>query len=283
MISQPDFTLGNTITVAVAVYKQNWRKFLQLSLVAHLWLLIPIYGWARYFAIAALISKLASEELNGSADLADNNYFAPRSLFVFLFAGILTTLIPLILGISCCVLLLVVYALIYFWLLEDVLVQLGAFISIDLSWVSTENWELLLGASAILFIAASSIWFYSKLFLTDLTFIEARKGNLFSLFWRSYILTRKKIKIFGIILQSLAVAFPIWFLSYFILIVIIGFSAALIDIDIIDQYSIQLFFGCWLSLANLLTLPYWQGVKSVVHYELTKANDYDLMSNRQSS
>jgi len=48
MISVPDFTVSNTITVAVAIYKHNWKKYLKLSLIAHLWLLVPVYGWARY-------------------------------------------------------------------------------------------------------------------------------------------------------------------------------------------------------------------------------------------
>ena len=47
------FTVGDTITASVAIYKQNWRQYLKLSFIAHLWLLVPIYGWARYFAIAA--------------------------------------------------------------------------------------------------------------------------------------------------------------------------------------------------------------------------------------
>ncbi|MEM8676611.1 MAG: hypothetical protein AAGF83_22525 [Cyanobacteria bacterium P01_G01_bin.67] len=46
MISIQDFTVGNTITIAVAIYKQNWKRFLKLSLIAHLWLLVPVYGWA---------------------------------------------------------------------------------------------------------------------------------------------------------------------------------------------------------------------------------------------
>ena len=64
MIPDYDFTVGNTITIAVAIYRNNLKKFLKLSLAAHLWLLVPVYGWARYFAIAAWISKLSFNELN---------------------------------------------------------------------------------------------------------------------------------------------------------------------------------------------------------------------------
>ena len=59
MIPADNFTPGNTVTItvtiyAVTIYKENWKEYLKLSFAAHLWLLVPIYGWARYFAIAAL-------------------------------------------------------------------------------------------------------------------------------------------------------------------------------------------------------------------------------------
>ena len=59
MIPDYDFTVGNTITIAVAIYRNNFKKFLKLSLAAHLWLLIPVYGWAKYFAIAAYFFAIA--------------------------------------------------------------------------------------------------------------------------------------------------------------------------------------------------------------------------------
>jgi len=57
MLPIADFTVGNTITIAFAIYRNNLKRFLQLSLVAHLWLLVPIYGWARYLAIAIKINR----------------------------------------------------------------------------------------------------------------------------------------------------------------------------------------------------------------------------------
>ncbi|MEL6437997.1 MAG: hypothetical protein AAFQ80_01900 [Cyanobacteria bacterium J06621_8] len=82
MITGLDFTVGNTITIAVAIYKQNWKRFLPLSLAAHLWLMILIYGWARYFAIAAWISNLSLQELDhDSRNLELKHYLSIESLF----------------------------------------------------------------------------------------------------------------------------------------------------------------------------------------------------------
>lgn len=94
-----NFTVGNTITVAVAIYQQNWKKFLKLSFAAHLWLLVPVYGWARYFAIAAWISKLSFDQLSPDFErLKRKQYFKVNSLFFLFIIGISSIFIPLILG-----------------------------------------------------------------------------------------------------------------------------------------------------------------------------------------
>ena len=64
MIQSLDLTVGNTVTASVALDKNQWREFLQLSAIAHLWLLVPVYGWARHLAIAAWISQLSLQTLN---------------------------------------------------------------------------------------------------------------------------------------------------------------------------------------------------------------------------
>ena len=94
-----DFTVGNTITVAVAIYRNNFKKFLKLSLVAHLWLLVPIYGWARYFAIAAWISKLSFDELTNKINNPNKKqYFSTYSLLVFLVSGSVSIIAPIVLS-----------------------------------------------------------------------------------------------------------------------------------------------------------------------------------------
>ena len=92
-----NFTPGNTLTVSVAIYKQNWHQYLKLSVIAHLWLLVPVYGWARYFAIAAWISKLSFSELAKDLDLLTRRqYFKFDSLIKLFIIGISSIFIPMI-------------------------------------------------------------------------------------------------------------------------------------------------------------------------------------------
>lgn len=62
----PTLSIGNVVTVALALYRQHLWAYLRLALIAHLWLLVPIYGWARFGALAAAIAHAAVAELMGT-------------------------------------------------------------------------------------------------------------------------------------------------------------------------------------------------------------------------
>lgn len=56
-------SIGNVVTAGVRLYRFHFKNYFRLALFAHLWVLVPIYGWAKYFAISGLISRLAFGEL----------------------------------------------------------------------------------------------------------------------------------------------------------------------------------------------------------------------------
>ena len=56
-------SIGNVVSAALVLYRSHLKTYLRLALFAHLWILVPIYGWAKYFAISGLIARLAFGEL----------------------------------------------------------------------------------------------------------------------------------------------------------------------------------------------------------------------------
>ena len=56
-------SIGNVVSAGVRLYRSHLKTYLKLALIAHLWALVPIYGWAKYAAISGLISRLAFGEL----------------------------------------------------------------------------------------------------------------------------------------------------------------------------------------------------------------------------
>lgn len=285
MIPVPDFTVGNTITVAVAIYKHNWKKYLKLSLVAHLWLLVPVYGWARYFAIAAWISKLSFNELVAQPDNIDQKeYFTLRSLFIFLFTALVTIFI---IAVTMILSSLFIFVFIFIAVLLQIILEAPILDRISEIIDQAEGvgyWVFFW--SIILLFSLTSTFSYVRLFLTDLGFVGNHTSKLFNLISKSYSLTKQKFKIFGIILQSFVFICPIWIISFFLIIIVSGFLLWGIKRFVMIQISISAFhLGLyiiigWFILTNLLTMPFWQSVKAFTYHKVSnERDDYDLRSN----
>ncbi len=267
MIPVPDFTVGNTITVAIAIYKQNWKKYLKLSLIAHLWLLVPVYGWARYFAIAAWISKLSLNELtNDIDDLNRKQYFTIRSLFLFLSTGLISIFILIIIYYILGLLLGLVATLLQ-KLFNSPIVETLSNISAQGNGIAF--W--ILTWSIMLIISLTSALSYARLFLTDLSFIENNIYKIFSLIYRSYSLTKNnKLKVFKIIWISFILSCSLYLSIYFFyyLISFIFNRIGFYNWDIF-YYTIWSLYLIMLVCAQGIIFPFWQSIKAITFYQLT--------------
>ena len=282
MIPVHDFTVGNTITIAVAIYRNNLKKFLKLSLAAHLWLLVPVYGWARYFAIAAWISRLSFQELNSSFDDAElKSYFYLKALLVFLATGIFATFVPALLS------LVILVCVVILSLLMERFVPLTILEPITRSFDLIDNsiLEFLLGLFVIIFLPTVSAYFYARFFVSDLIFVDRSKKYPINLLGKSYKLTSKRVwKTFRTIVQSFAIIIPIWSIAYILVSFLAGiilFSASYDRLENIESdpfvifaLMLVIFYG-----ANVFTTPLWQSVKAVTYYDLSKKNNWDLKAN----
>ncbi|MEC4986148.1 MAG: DUF975 domain-containing protein, partial [Oscillatoria sp. PMC 1076.18] len=83
-------TIGNIVNVSINLYRQNFKLYLRLALFAFLWLLVPLYGWAKFLANSALISRLTFNELIGKPETLKSarSYLKTRT-WGFLFTTIL--------------------------------------------------------------------------------------------------------------------------------------------------------------------------------------------------
>lgn len=270
MLRIRDFTVGNTITASVAIYKQNWRQYLKLSFIAHLWLLVPIYGWARYFAIAAWISKLSLQKLDSELNnLHFSRYFSVRSLCIFSFTGIFAISVPITIG----YLSTFVFTCIVIGLGEIILPFSPLEILRDIALNQENSRYFFIGYFWFIFYCLISLWFYARLFITDLTFIERANNGLFYLIKQSYSLTKNnKLKTSLIILLSCLITFPIWIVCYLIAPLTIWLIITTTSINTVDYFSplLEICFIITLVCAHVIVLPFWQSVKASVFYQLTR-------------
>lgn len=56
-------SVGNVVSMGIILYRSHLKTYLQQAMFAYLWLLLPIYGWAKFYEISARISRLAVMEL----------------------------------------------------------------------------------------------------------------------------------------------------------------------------------------------------------------------------
>ena len=265
MMPPVQFTVGNTITVSVAIYRQNWRQYLKLSLIAHLWLLVPVYGWARYFAIAAWISKLSfSEQAKNLDSIERKQYFKFDSLTRLTIIGISTIFIPLIVGNIIMIPLAIILPIIFKLLLQ---------FPEAIKFIESDNGFLLLGYFALF--VCYLIWtsIYARLFVTDLTYGNYLKNHRICPYPinRSYVITKNNVlKIYKIIWLTFLISLPVYLIMFICVFAITFFMYA---IQSEKSYLLVFFFPTIVLLAHILLLPLWQSVKAVVFHQLTKAGN----------
>ena len=270
MLRIGDFTVGNTITVSVAVYKQNWRQYLKLSFIAHLWLLVPVYGWARYFAIAAWISRLSLQEFDSELNnLHFLRYFSARSLCIFSLTGIFAIFEPIIFGyLSAFVLIFIIV------ILCEIIFTFSLFEILDNILSNNEDPTVLwLGLVWLAFYSLISLVFYARLFVTDLIFIDRVNNKLFDLIRQSYSLTKNnKFKIILISFLSFLITVPVWIICYLIAPTTAWLILTVTSINAFESFSLLLEFCFIITLvcAHGIVLPFWQSVKASVFYHLVK-------------
>ena len=274
MLSNRDFTVGNTVTIGIAIYKQNWRQYLKLSFVAHLWLLIPVYGWARYFAIAAWISRLSLQELDNELVYSDRQqYFSIRSLCIFSFTAMFAIFEPIVIGYLSFtilgVIMIVFGEVVFSWIFSFSLIEILE------NYLSNQKdpkyffYELL--GLVLLFLIF--LWFYTRLFVTDLIFTDRSNSKLFDLICRSYSITKNnKLKTYITICLSCFLTLPVWIIGYLIALIIAWFILAISSSNLLEALTPWLSFCLVVTLvcAHGIVLPFWQSIKAVVFYHLSQ-------------
>ena len=60
--------ISSIIRPAWNIYRTNFKSYYSLALIGSFWMLIPIYGWAKYTTMMGLLTRLAYGELIGNPE-----------------------------------------------------------------------------------------------------------------------------------------------------------------------------------------------------------------------
>lgn len=268
--------VGSVVSAGMRLYRSHLKKYFLIALKAYVWLLVPIYGWVKFYALSALISRLAFGELvNQPESVSSGQRFVNSRLWGFFVNMILMFAISI--GIA-----------ILFILIASLLMGISAVLLGGLQAGNIANTIILiLIALVVLIITFTGIlWIGTRFYLVDVPLAIEDNVNGSSTINRSWELTKGNI--FRILLISLIgflITIPIQFIIQIITTIIQLIFTTLLKEDILSSSIISFVLTFGLSfVGGALILPFWQTVKAVVYYDLRsrreglglQLRDYDI-------
>jgi hypothetical protein len=244
-------TIGNVVNASLRLYSSNFWRYFRLSIFAHLWLFIPIYGWARYYSEGSLISRLCFDELIGQPE---SNSEARTQISKKFWSFI-------ILAMSIGIRIFLVYLGFYALFFAIVFVGVGFLAKLGILGGIFIGLLIFIGfiTTIFLIIRLISRWFVSEMPLAVETgFDIGRSMN------RSWQLTESSVnRIQGIVLIAFLVTIPIQGVSGIPQFAVIAFEQGS------SMYWIVYGIGVIFSLGGgAVVMPFWQAIKAVIYYDL---------------
>lgn len=248
-------SIGNVVSAGLRLYRSHLKSYFQLALKAYLWILVPVYGWAKFYAIAALISRLAFGELvNQPESVESGRRYVNSKLWQFL----ITALLMLLIGVGVWICLVILIAI--FVVLAGVLRGNTAAIAIT----------ILLGIIVAAAFIVGIFWLLTRFFIVQLPLAIEDNVDATSTISRSWELTKGHVwRILSIYLVAYLITLPL-----IIAVQVVRSILQIVFNPLLKQDSAAyglLFFLLILGLSLLsgaVMLPFWQAVKAVIYYDL---------------
>lgn len=253
-------SVGNVVSAALRIYRDRFKAYYGIALKAYVWILVPVYGWAKFAALSALISRLAYQEVLGRPEtVTDAQRAVNRNLWQYLWLGFLVGLI--LVGIS----------LIDFGLAAVIIVALFAGAN-SLNSPPAMIVAVLAGIAILIVALIIYISFLARFFCAEVPLaVEDSAGSTASTsLGRSWQLSQ------GYARPMLLIITIAFFLTLPISIVLnlLSFAAQTVTslaFDPGDPLFLLVFYAINLPLTFVIgavLIPFWQSLKAVMYYDL---------------
>lgn len=266
--------ITNVISAGMRLYRSHLKKYFFIALKAYVWLLVPIYGWVKFYALSALISRLSFGELvNQPESVAEGERFVNSRLWDFFVTMILMFAIGLCVGLV-------------FILVCGLLIGIAAVLELQDGNVASIIIYSLIVIISVIISYIGILWIGSRFYLVDVPLAIEDDVNGSSTINRSWGLTKGNVgRILLISLIGFLITIPIQFIIQIITIKIIttiiriiglSFTPLLKEGDLILSTIFFLYYGLSFGLSFMggaLILPFWQTVKAVVYYDLRSRHE----------
>lgn len=247
-------SVGNVVSASLRIYRDHFKSYLGLALVASLWLFVPIYGWAKYSAISALISRLAFGEVREKPEtVSDARGEVNPRMWSFFGAGILTVLIYF--GVS---------------LVGGIAI---AIVTGGATAIFGQNSPIV----AILVVVVAVIAFFiiyiriiSRLLIVELPLAIENNIGASSAIARSWELTKGSVgRIQWIVFVGILVSLPVSIVVQILSMIVQSVLTAVLGADSGIFFLVYYLLILLLSFGSgALVTPFWQAMKAIIYYDL---------------
>ncbi|WP_333182514.1 DUF975 domain-containing protein [Microcoleus sp. B3-D7] len=246
-------SVGNVVSASLRIYRDHFKSYFSLALVAYLWLLVPIYGWAKYSAIAGLISRLAFGEVREKPEtVSDARREVNPRMWSFLWAGILTFLI--FLGVS------LVGGIAMF------------FVGMGAGALFGQNFTLVAAFLLVAVIAFLIIYIrlFSRLLIIEVPLAIENNIGASSAIGRSWKLTKGSVgRIQWIVFVGILVSLPITIVVQILTVIVQVVLSKVLGAESGLFYLVYYIMIVGVSIGSgALVTPFWQAMKAIIYYDV---------------
>ncbi len=256
--SMQPLSVANVVTAGLRIYRSHFKSYFQLAVKAYLWVLVPVYGWAKFLALSGLLSRLTFGELvNQPESVEAGNRYVNSKLWQFLSTALLMFLLGLGVVITFAIL---------------VAIFSGIFVGLATGGNTTViGITVLIAASAVIAFTIGVFWLMTRFLVVEVPLvIEDNVVNATSTIDRSWELTKGYVwRILGISFVAYLITLPIQ-----IAVQVVGSIIQVVFALFWERNSPA--FGVLFAviilgltlLSGAVILPFWQAIKAVIYYDL---------------
>ncbi|BAB73506.1 glycerophosphoryl diester phosphodiesterase membrane domain-containing protein [Anabaena sp. FACHB-709] len=258
--TQP-LSVGNVVSAGLRLYRSHLKDYFLLALKAYVWVLVPVYGWAKFYALTSLISRLAFGELvNQPESISSGERFVNSRLWQFLLAMLLLLLVGIGIGLGVVILSILLG------------VVSAAFVGGVGQQANPATYLVFILAAFVIGIVAllGILWLVTRFYLVDLPLAVEEGIEATSAISRSWELTQ------GHVWRILLISF-VGFLITIPIQIVVQIATSILQAAFLPLISegntvfALLYFVLVLVLisgSGALLIPFWQSIKAVIYYDL---------------
>lgn len=256
---------GNVVTAAIQLFRSHFQQYTKLTLRSYLWILVPIYGWAKYLMISAMISRLAFGDLIGRPESeAEARAQLEDKKWEFLGLAVLVGFISFF-----------VFFVFYIILAIPVAIGIAFIVAVGGDNLISIGFMIGLIVLGLFVLIAALTWFFSRLIITELPLAIETPMDVSNSIKRSWNLTKGYVlRLQGIVLVAFLITLPLQ-----IVVQALAFAAQIFLGRFMDEESATFALASFVISyiigigSSIFVIPFWQAVKAVIYYDVRSRSE----------